>query len=130
MRLLLEKQFLKSSYKPARRLRLSSLEEVEEGRKGQVFLIRCNIMEVSGSSNFLGENTLVRSAGALRGWDREPKKLWPTLQRTSLEEAWGFSLIGGLDYLEAAGRFSGIVTRRGDVGLWLKVRTKPFLRLL
>ena len=75
-------------------------------------------MEVS---NFLRENTLVRGAGALRGWDREPKKLWPTLQRTSMEEAWGFSLIGGLDYLEAAGRFSGIVTRRGDVGLWLKV---------
>ena len=72
-------------------------------------------------SNFLGETSLVRSASGLRGWEREAKKLWPTLQRTSLEEAWGFSLIGGLDYLEAASRFSGIVTRRGDIGLWLKV---------
>ena len=76
-------------------------------------------MEVS---NFLLEN--IRSGGnigALRGWDREPKKLWPTLQRNALEDAWGFSLVGGLDYLEAAGRYSGIVTQRGDVGLWLKV---------
>merc|ERR1712029_379930 len=79
-----------------------------------------DIMEVS---NFLRENTLVRGAGALRGWDREPKKLWPTLAETSMEDAWGFSLVGGLDYLEAAGRNSGIVTRRGDVGLWLKVKT-------
>merc|ERR1712223_72955 len=79
-----------------------------------------DIMEVS---NFLLEN--IRSGGnigALQGWDREPKKLWPTLQRTALEDAWGFSLVGGLDYLEAAGRYSGIVTQRGDVGLWLKVK--------
>ena len=84
-------------------------------------------MEVS---NFLLEN--IRSGGnigALQGWDREPKKLWPTLQRTALEDAWGFSLVGGLDYLEAAGRYSGIVTQRGDVGLWLKV-IPPFFNNL
>ena len=82
-------------------------------------------MEVS---NFLLENmrssSLTKAAPAaagLRGWDMEARKLWPTLQRTSLEAAWGFSLVGGLDYLEAAGRTSGIVTRRGEVGLWLKV---------
>ena len=51
----------------------------------------------------------------------------PTLQRNALEDAWGFSLIGGLDYLEAAGRYSGIVTQRGDVGLWLKVIPLLFL---
>lgn len=61
--------------------------------------------------------------GALRGWDREAKKLWPTLQRNALEDAWGFSLVGGLDYLEATARSSGIVTHRGDIGLWLKVKT-------
>ena len=86
-----------------------------------------DIMEVS---NFLLEN--IRSGGnigALQGWDREPKKLWPTLQRTALEDAWGFSLVGGLDYLEAAGRYSGIVTQRGDVGLWLKV-IPPFFNNL
>ena len=59
---------------------------------------------------------------ALRGWDLEAKKLFPTLNRKSLEEGWGFSLIGGVDYLEAAGQFSGIVTRKGESGLWLKVR--------
>lgn len=78
-------------------------------------------MEVS---NFLLENIRSnRNLGALKGWDREPKKLWPTLTRNALEDAWGFSLIGGIDYLEAAGRYSGIVTQRGDVGLWLKVKT-------
>ena len=48
--------------------------------------------------------------------------MFPTLNRKSLEEGWGFSLIGGVDYLEAAGQFSGIVTRKGETGLWLKVR--------
>lgn len=77
-----------------------------------------NIMEEPTSEvNFL----LQRRHGALLGWDREAKKLWPSLQRNALEEAWGFSLVGGLDYLEAAGRSSGVVTKRGDVGLWLKV---------
>ena len=78
-------------------------------------------MEVS---NFLLENLRSGgSVGALRGWEREPKKLWPTLTRGSVEEAWGFSIIGGIDYMEAAGRFSGIVTKRGETGLWLKVNT-------
>ena len=58
---------------------------------------------------------------AIRGWDLEAKKLFPTLNRKSLEEGWGFSLIGGVDYLQAAGQFSGIVTRKGETGLWLKV---------
>merc|ERR1712001_310339 len=80
------------------------------------------IMEVS---NFLLD--LRRSnQRAIRGWDLEAKKLFPTLNRKSLEEGWGFSLIGGVDYLEAAGQFSGIVTRKGETGLWLKVKTvKP-----
>ena len=43
------------------------------------------------------------------------------MNRKSLEEGWGFSLIGGVDYLQAAGQFSGIVTRKGETGLWLKV---------
>ena len=47
--------------------------------------------------------------------------MFPTLNRKSLEEGWGFSLIGGVDYLQAAGQFSGIVTRKGETGLWLKV---------
>ena len=77
-------------------------------------------------SNFL-HLILGGSVGALRGWDREPQKLWPTLQRNGLDTAWGFSLVGGLDYLDAAGRYSGIVTKKGEVGLWLKVSPNTFL---
>ncbi len=79
-------------------------------------------MEVS---SFLLENMRNGgSIGALRGWDREPKRLWPTLQRNTIDAAWGFSLVGGIDYLETAGRYSGVVTRRNETGLWLKVRKR------
>ena len=56
--------------------------------------------------------------------------MFPTLNRKSLEEGWGFSLIGGVDYLQAAGQFSGIVTRKGETGLWLKVSKKYFLEII
>ena len=61
------------------------------------------------------------SIGTLKGWERGPKRVWPTLERRALDQAWGFSLVGGIDYLETAGRYSGVVTRRGETGLWLKV---------
>lgn len=66
--------------------------------------------------------TFCRSAPrAIRGWDLEAKRFYPTLNRKSFEDGWGFSLIGGVDFEEAAGQYSGIVTRRGETGLWLKV---------
>ena len=72
-----------------------------------------------GSSVFY---TFCRSAPrAIRGWDLEAKRFYPTLNRKSFEDGWGFSLIGGVDFEEAAGQYSGIVTRRGETGLWLKV---------
>ena len=59
--------------------------------------------------------------GDLLGWDREPKKLWPTLTRKNASEPWGFSCVGGVEVMENGGRFSGIVTSRHERGLWLKV---------
>lgn len=59
--------------------------------------------------------------GAILGWERAPKRLWPTLTRKSDSEAWGFSVICGQDILESAGRWSGINTRRNERGLWMKV---------
>jgi len=61
--------------------------------------------------------------GAIMGWDRSPKRLWPTLTRGEESVAWGFSIICGQDILESAGRWSGVATRRNERGLWLKVRT-------
>ena len=59
--------------------------------------------------------------GAILGWDRAPKALWPTLTRKDESEAWGFSVVCGQDILESGGRWSGIQTRRNERGLWLKV---------
>lgn len=59
--------------------------------------------------------------GAILGWERDAKKLLPTLTRKGPNEAWGFSLIGGVDVLENFGRFSGILTTRNEKGIWLKV---------
>ena len=50
------------------------------------------------------------------------------MNRKSLEDGWGFSLIGGVDYLQAAGQFDGIVTRKGETGLWLKVSKDSALK--
>ena len=59
--------------------------------------------------------------GAILGWDRSPKRLWPTLARGDDSVAWGFSIICGQDILESAGRWSGVATRRNERGLWMKV---------
>jgi hypothetical protein len=74
-------------------------------------------MEVS---NFMEQLRFRR--GDLLGWDREPKKLWPTLTRKNASEPWGFSCVGGVEIMENGGRFSGIVTSRHERGLWLKVK--------
>ena len=59
--------------------------------------------------------------GTIIGWDRAPKRLWPTVTRKDDSEAWGFSIICGQDILESGGRWSGIATRRNERGLWMKV---------
>merc|ERR1712088_1195017 len=61
--------------------------------------------------------------GTIMGWDRSPKRIWPTLTRGEESVACGFSIICGQDILESAGRWSGVATRRNERGLWLKVRT-------
>jgi hypothetical protein len=75
-------------------------------------------MEVS--STYAADH-LRHHRGDLRGWDREPKKLLPTLTRSNVSEAWGFSCVGGVEIMENGARFAGIVTSRLERGLWLKV---------
>lgn len=77
----------------------------------------CSEMEVS---NFMYD-LIHQKKGAILGWERDGKKLLPTLTRKDANEAWGFSLIGGVDVLENFGRLAGIVTTRNERGMWLKV---------
>lgn len=79
-----------------------------------------SIMEEDNrASEFMIKN--LKLAGGLRGWDRGTKRLWPTLTRQTLDEAWGFSLISGCDIGEGTAHWSGIVAHRHDKGRWLKV---------
>ena len=72
--------------------------------------------------NFIDSNKNVSLGNeAILGWDRSPKRLWPTLTRGDDSVAWGFSIICGQDILESAGRWSGVATRRNERGLWMKV---------
>ncbi len=59
--------------------------------------------------------------GALLGWDRATKKLWPTLARQSEDEAWGFSLSLGTDVGDNTAHWSGVAAKRSDRGIWAKV---------
>ena len=68
-----------------------------------------------------GNKFVQRDVGAILGWDRAPKRLWPTLTRKDDSEAWGLSVVCGQDILESGGRWSGIATRRNERGLWIKV---------
>ncbi|TRY70259.1 hypothetical protein TCAL_16392 [Tigriopus californicus] len=74
--------------------------------------------EDNRASEFMIKN--LKLAGGLRGWDRGTKRLWPTLTRQTLDEAWGFSLISGCDIGEGTAHWSGIVAHRNDKGRWLK----------
>merc|ERR1711937_759906 len=64
---------------------------------------------------------LLRSKPRSRGWEREPKKLYLTLNRAESTKAWGFSMIGGNDMLDQGAFWSGVVARRHEKGLWLQV---------
>ena len=72
------------------------------------------------------EKSIVIGNGAILGWDRAAKRLWPTLTRKDDSEAWGFSVICGEDILESGGRWSGVATRRNERGMWMKVFVYPF----
>ena len=53
------------------------------------------------------------------------KKLWPTLKRASDDDAWGFSLVAGVDDVgQNSAHWRGIVAHRDAVGTWLKVRVR------
>ena len=71
------------------------------------------------------EKNIAIGNGAILGWDRAAKKLFPTLTRKDDSVAWGFSVICGQDILESAGRWSGVATRRNERGLWMKVGFYP-----
>ncbi|XP_059091951.1 uncharacterized protein LOC131887378 [Tigriopus californicus] len=77
--------------------------------------------EDNRASEFMIKN--LKLAGGLRGWDRGTKRLWPTLTRQTLDEAWGFSLISGCDIGEGTAHWSGIVAHRNDKGRWLKINS-------
>ncbi len=66
---------------------------------------------------------LCRGHGAIRGWDRDTKKLWPTLSRSNEDEAWGFSVTVGGDIGDNTAGWSGIAARRHDKGIWIKVNS-------
>ena len=61
--------------------------------------------------------------GAVLGWDRAPKHLFPTLTRHGEWEAWGMSIVCGQDILENAGRWSGVAVSRNERGMWAKVKS-------
>ena len=63
----------------------------------------------------------MRLANTCSGWERGTKRLWPTITRQSLDEAWGFSLVVGSDVGEATAQWSGVVSHRNDKGIWIKV---------
>ncbi|CAB4059836.1 P4HA [Lepeophtheirus salmonis] len=82
-------------------------------RSGVIFTIRPNTKMYSGSSlpysKFivdLHKTTYKSSGNHLKGWDRMPKKMLPTLKRNSDAVPWGVYTLGG--------------KRKGN---WLKVRS-------
>ena len=78
-------------------------------------------MESILSRSIGAEKDIIVGNGAILGWDRAPKRMWPTLARGDNSVAWGFSVICGQDILESGGRWSGIVTKRNEKGMWMKV---------
>lgn len=80
-------------------------------------------MESILSRSIGAEKDIIVGNGAILGWDRSPKRMWPTLARGDNSVAWGFSVICGQDILESGGRWSGIVTKRNEKGMWMKVST-------
>ena len=79
---------------------------------------------------------IARMCGGLRGWDRGTQKLYLTLSRPSdvqtascpvdrgcEDRAWGFSASVGSDVGENTAHWSGVVARRNDKGIWIKVNS-------
>ena len=74
---------------------------------------------------------IARLCGGLWGWDRGPKRLYLSLHRPSSDalptysgcedRAWGFSASVGSDVGDNTAHWSGIVARRHDKGIWIKV---------
>ncbi len=47
----------------------------------------------------------------LFGWEKDTKRLFPTLARQSEEEAWGFSLSAGADLGGDSAHWSGVAAK-------------------
>ena len=73
------------------------------------------------NSEFLAELENVKLCAGLRGWERDTKKMYPTLTRSSPEEAWGFSVMVGGDIGENTAHWSGVVAYRHDRGIYCRV---------
>ncbi|XP_040579622.1 cytohesin-interacting protein [Lepeophtheirus salmonis] len=71
----------------------------------------------------LHKTTYKSSGNHLKGWDRMPKKMLPTLKRNSDAVPWGFTLLAEREVYENGAFWSGIQTKRLEEGNWLKVRS-------
>eukprot|EP00096_Caligus_rogercresseyi_P011262 TRINITY_DN437_c0_g1_i1.p1 TRINITY_DN437_c0_g1~~TRINITY_DN437_c0_g1_i1.p1 ORF type:complete len:154 (-),score=13.77 TRINITY_DN437_c0_g1_i1:339-800(-) len=74
-------------------------------------------------SSFLVEHHRSSTGNHLKGWDRRPQKLLPTLNRNSPAVPWGFTLVAEREIYENGAFWSGIQTKRLEKGYWLKVRS-------
>jgi len=73
-----------------------------------------------GTRDKLNHERMARTPSEPARPARPARRLWPTLKR-SPGEAWGMSLSVGGDIGESCAHWSGVITSRGDKGIWVKV---------